>query len=85
VDLHIHFKNALFCCFHFKVHESSGLQNKLLTEVFIPVPEASKVSGMQTDLDAVEFSSNVEVVYQHDGVGSGRFLDEYLENRCILP
>jgi hypothetical protein len=46
----------------------------LLTEVFIPVPEASKVSGMQTDLDAVEFSSNAEVVYQHDGVGSGRFL-----------
>ncbi|CAB4041363.1 Hypothetical predicted protein, partial [Paramuricea clavata] len=54
-----------------QVHESSGLQNKLLTEVFIPVPEASKVSGMQTDLDAVEFSSNAEVVYQHDGVGSG--------------
>ena len=42
------------------------------------------MSGVQTDLDAVEFSSNAEVVYQHDGVGSGRFLDEYLENRCTV-
>ncbi|XP_028396123.1 coiled-coil and C2 domain-containing protein 2A-like [Dendronephthya gigantea] len=54
-----------------QIHESSGLQNKLLTEVFIPIPEASKVSGAQANLDAVEFSSNAEVVYQHDGVGSG--------------
>lgn len=63
-------KKPFFPCF-FQIHESSGLQNKLLTEVFIPIPEASKVSGTQANLDAVEFSSNAEVLYQHDGVGSG--------------
>ena len=54
-----------------QIHERSGLHNKLLTEVFIPIPEANKVSGVEADLDAVEFSSNAEVVCQHDGVGSG--------------
>lgn len=54
----------------FQIHESSGFQSKLLTEVFIPVPEPNKLSG-QVDLEAFEFSSNAEVVCQHDGVGSG--------------
>lgn len=43
-----------------------------MTEVFIPMPDINKVSGMQVELDAVEFSSTSEVVYHHDGVGSGR-------------
>lgn len=52
----------------------SGMQNKLIAELYLPVPEPSHVTG-RVALEAFEFSSDQEVFYKHEGVGSGQPLD----------
>lgn len=47
------------------------------------MPDAGKVSGVQGDVDAVEFSSHAEVVYQHDGVGSGELICQSIHHGCL--
>ncbi|KAM7157013.1 coiled-coil and C2 domain-containing protein 2A isoform 2-T2 [Molossus nigricans] len=42
----------------------------LLAEVFLPIPEATVVSG-RAPIEEVEFSSNQHVTLNHEGVGSG--------------
>ena len=48
----------------------SGIQNKLVAELFLPIPEQSHMSG-RVELEAFEFSSDQQVFYKHEGVGSG--------------
>lgn len=50
----------------------SGMQNKLIAELYLPVPEPSHVTG-RVALEAFEFSSDQEVFYKHEGVGSGEW------------
>ena len=49
------------------------MQNKLVAELFLPIPEPSHMSG-RVDLECFEFSSDQQVFYKHEGVGSGEFL-----------
>lgn len=48
----------------------SGIQSKLVAELFLPIPEASHMSG-RLGLECFEFSSDQQVFYKHEGVGSG--------------
>lgn len=48
----------------------SGFQNKLVAELFLPIPEPSHMSG-RVELESFEFSSDQQVFYKHEGVGSG--------------
>lgn len=50
----------------------SGIQNKLVAELFLPIPEPSHMSG-RVELECFEFSSDQQVFYKHEGVGSGEF------------
>ena len=50
----------------------SGIQNKLVAELFLPIPEQSHISG-RVELDSFEFSSDQQVFYRHEGVGSGEY------------
>ena len=49
------------------------MQNKLVAELFLPIPEPSHMSG-RLELECFEFSSDQQVFYKHEGVGSGEFL-----------
>ena len=44
----------------------SGMQNKLIAELYLPVPEPSHVTG-RVALESFEFSSDQEVFYKHEG------------------
>lgn len=48
----------------------SGIQNKLVAELYLPIPEPSHMSG-RVELESFEFSSDQQVFYKHEGVGSG--------------
>ena len=50
----------------------SGIQNKLVAELFLPIPEPSHISG-RVELESFEFSSDQQVFYKHEGVGSGEY------------
>ena len=50
----------------------SGIQNKLVAELFLPIPEPSHMSG-RVELECFEFSSDHQVFYKHEGVGSGEY------------
>ena len=50
----------------------SALQSKLIAEVYLPIPEASQMSG-RVELESLEFSSDQQVFYRHAGVGSGEY------------
>ena len=56
--------------FRFQLTES-GIQNKLVAELFLPIPEPSHMSG-RVELESFEFSSDHQVFYKHEGVGSGK-------------
>ena len=49
------------------------MQNKLVAELFLPIPEPSHMSG-RVELECFEFSSDQQVFYKHEGVGSGELL-----------
>ena len=59
------------------------MQNKLIAELYLPVPEASHVTG-RVALEAFEFSSDQEVFYKHEGVGSGEWCHILLVFLSIL-
>ena len=63
----------------------SGIQNKLVAELFLPIPEPSHMSG-RVELECFEFSSDQQVFYKHEGVGSGRFFvtQAKLSVFCVL-
>lgn len=56
-----------------QVFEEIGSSCSLLAQVYIPVPEPSVLTGNGT-LEEFEFSSNQRVMFDHDGVGSGKHL-----------
>ena len=59
------------------------MQNKLIAELYLPVPEPSHVTG-RVALEAFEFSSDQEVFYKHEGVGSGEWFHILLVFLSIL-
>lgn len=60
----------------------SGIQNKLVAELFLPIPEPSHMSE-RVELECFEFSSDQQVFYKHEGVGSGKFpLTQAKHNIC---
>lgn len=61
----------------------SGIQNKLVAELFLPIPEPSHISG-RVELESFEFSSDQQVFYRHEGVGSGQPLD-FASNNATEP
>ena len=56
-----------------QVFEELGSSCSLLTQVFVPVPEPSVSTG-SVPLEEFEFSSNQRVMFDHEGVGSGKCL-----------
>ncbi|KAK7919323.1 hypothetical protein WMY93_010607 [Mugilogobius chulae] len=52
-----------------QVFEEAGTSCSLLTQVFIPVPEPSVLTG-SAPIENFEFSSNQRVTFDHEGVGS---------------
>ena len=48
------------------------MTNKVIAENFLPIPEVTRLSG-RVDMEPLEFSSNQQVVYKHEGVGSGEY------------
>ncbi|XP_034439530.1 coiled-coil and C2 domain-containing protein 2A-like [Hippoglossus hippoglossus] len=56
-----------------QVVEKIGSSCSLLTQVFVPVPEPSALTG-RVPLEEFEFSSNQRVMFDHEGVGSGKCL-----------
>ncbi|XP_055021211.1 coiled-coil and C2 domain-containing protein 2A [Boleophthalmus pectinirostris] len=52
-----------------QVFEEAGTSSSLLTQVFIPVPEPSVLTG-SAPIENFEFSSNQRVTFDHEGVGS---------------
>ncbi|KAJ7389194.1 Coiled-coil and C2 domain-containing protein 2A, partial [Desmophyllum pertusum] len=61
----------------------SGIQNKLVAELYVPIPEPSHMSG-RVELESFEFSSDHQVFYKHEGVGSGQPLD-FASNNAAEP
>lgn len=61
----------------------SGMQSKLVAELFLPIPEPSHMSG-RVELGSYEFSSDHQVFYKHEGVGSGQPLD-FTSNNAAEP
>ncbi|XP_048583350.1 coiled-coil and C2 domain-containing protein 2A isoform X3 [Nematostella vectensis] len=57
----------------------SGVPSKLLADIFIPVPELSRVTG-RAEMESYEFSSNHTVSYKHEGVGSGHAINLNVAN-----
>ncbi|XP_031567301.1 coiled-coil and C2 domain-containing protein 2A-like [Actinia tenebrosa] len=62
----------------------SGVPNKLLVELFIPVPEIGRVTG-RAELESLEFSSNQMIAYKHEGVGSGHVINLGIPNNTGEP
>lgn len=58
----------------------SGIQNKLVAELYLPIPEPSHMSG-RVELGSFEFSSDQQVFYKHEGVGSGELLQGDLKTK----
>ncbi|XP_053286643.1 coiled-coil and C2 domain-containing protein 2A [Pleuronectes platessa] len=56
-----------------QVFENIGLSCSLLTQVFVPVPDSSALTG-SVPLEEFLFSSNHRVMFDHEGVGSGKCL-----------
>lgn len=50
-----------------------GSSTSQLTEVCVPVPESSVLTG-SAPFEEMEFSSNQRVTFNHEGVGSGKSL-----------
>ena len=61
----------------------SGIQNKLVAELYLPIPEPSHVTG-RVELESFEFSSDQQVFYKHEGVGSGEWFPVLLVFLSIL-
>lgn len=61
----------------------SGMQNKLVAELYLPIPEPSHMSG-RVELESFDFSSDQQVFYKHEGVGSGQPLD-FASNNAAEP
>ncbi|KAJ8278292.1 hypothetical protein GJAV_G00086040 [Gymnothorax javanicus] len=53
-----------------QVFEVTGVSQSLLAEVFVPLPEASVLTG-SAPTEELEFSSNQRCQCSHEGVGSG--------------
>lgn len=62
----------------------SGMQSKLVAELFLPIPEPSHMSG-RVELGSYEFSSDHQVFYKHEGVGSGEYRTVASEYASSLP
>lgn len=63
----------------------SGIQNKLVAELYVPIPEPSHMSG-RVELESFEFSSDHQVFYKHEGVGSGEcYLLTQTKLSIVLP
>ena len=60
------------------------MQSKLVAELFLPIPEPSHMSG-RVELGSFEFSSDHQVFYKHEGVGSGEYTTLTSENALTLP
>lgn len=54
-----------------QVFEEIGSLCSLLAQVFVPVPEPSVLTG-SSPLEEFEFSCNQRVMFDHEGVGSGK-------------
>lgn len=54
-----------------KLFEETSLTVSLLAQVFLPVPEPSILTG-HAPLEEFEYSSNQRVMFNHEGVGSGK-------------
>lgn len=59
------------------------MQNRLVAELFLPIPEPSHMSG-RVELECFEFSSDQQVFYKHEGVGSGEFLLTKFKHTFLL-
>eukprot|EP00112_Aurelia_sp_Birch-Aquarium-sp1_P013608 Seg2891.1 transcript_id=Seg2891.1/GoldUCD/mRNA.D3Y31 product="Coiled-coil and C2 domain-containing protein 2A" protein_id=Seg2891.1/GoldUCD/D3Y31 len=57
-----------------QIFDANGWTTTLLTELYVPIPEASMVAGT-VDIEPFEFSSDHFMTYKHDGVGSGINID----------
>ena len=64
---------ALVSISHFQIFDANGWTTTLLTELYVPIPEASMVAGT-VDIEPFEFSSDHFMTYKHDGVGSGKYV-----------
>lgn len=60
------------------------MQSKLVAELFLPIPEPSHMSG-RVELGSYEFSSDHQVFYKHEGVGSGEYRTVASEYASSLP
>lgn len=60
------------------------MQSKLVAELFLPIPEPSHMSG-RVELGSFEFSSDHQVFYKHEGVGSGEYRTVSSEYASSLP
>lgn len=56
-----------------QVFEETGSSCPLLAQVYVPVPEPSVLTG-SVPIEEFEFSSNQRVMFDHEGVGSGNYL-----------
>ncbi|KAM4739626.1 coiled-coil and C2 domain-containing protein 2A isoform 2-T2 [Anableps anableps] len=52
-----------------QVFEEIGSSCSLLTQVFVPVPDPSVITG-SAPIEEIEFSSNQRMMFDHEGVGS---------------
>ena len=57
---------------HLQIFDCSGWANTLSAELFVPLPEASMVTGT-VEVEPFEFSSDHFVTYKHSGIGSGKY------------
>eukprot|EP00795_Rhopilema_esculentum_P004896 gene4896-21228_t len=57
-----------------QIFDSTGWANTLIADLFVPIPEASMVSGT-VDVEPFEFSSDRFLAYKHSAVGSGVNVD----------
>ncbi|KAK3580952.1 hypothetical protein CHS0354_006977 [Potamilus streckersoni] len=55
----------------FQIFENSGFSTDLLAELFAGIPEVS-VTSQAVQIEDMEFSSDVKIQHNHEGVGSGR-------------
>ena len=63
----------------FQIFDANGWTTTLLTELYVPIPEASMVAGT-VDIEPFEFSSDHFMTFKHDGVGSGKYIFSYSEH-----
>lgn len=63
--------SPLYVSSSLKLFEETSMSCTLLARVFLPVPEPSTLTG-HAPLEEFEFSSNQRVMFDHEGVGSGK-------------